>query len=77
MNFIQFMRNPPIENDGLAISPADIVTEATSGVAVEGEEKQMMVEDLPQPVMVSAIMYEDSPPCDAQNGVCALSLIHI
>ena len=71
MNFIQFMRNPPIENDGLAISPADIVTEATSGVAVEGEEKQMMVEDLPQPVMVSAIMYEDSPPCDAQNGVCA------
>lgn len=80
MNFIQFMRNPPVENDDFEMSPADIAAEATCEVASEEEEKQMTVEDLPQPVMVSAIVYEDngSTPCDAapaetttESGVCA------
>lgn len=78
MNFIQFMRNPPVENDDFEMSPADIAAE-TCEVAAEEEEKQMTVEDLPQPVMVSAIVYEDnsSTPCDAapagatRSGVCA------
>lgn len=74
VNFIQFMRNPPVENDAFDLSPAEAVSE----VAAEEEEKQMAVEDLPRPVMVSAIVYDDnsSTPCDApagsaENGVCA------
>ena len=74
VNFIQFMRNPPVENDDFEVSSADSTSEVPAGA----EEKQMTVEDLPRPVMVSAIVYEDnsSTPCDAsagssENGVCA------
>lgn len=58
INFIQFMRTPPVDvvSDGPEMVPVEIVAESKSAA----EKEQKTPDDVQQPVVLDAVVYEDA-----------------
>lgn len=73
INFIQFMRTPPVLADGPEMVPVEIIVAgSTPGAPAAQEEKQAPETDDAKPVVVGAVVYNDAR-CDprATEGVRA------